>query len=424
MELQIISSYYNMCKECNSVKISEDRIKEFRKIKEGIKEKTDDLIVEINRTIRKLKKLQNEFGMNSVIKQRIDMIINMKIMAIRIKKKNKALLKNEEKFKCDDCKCICEIEHIYADLQRGLIYLASLDYDYFNTSFEDAEMCGTEKKDEKVNKRIKEIFEIEGDFNNIGSAFFEMEYRLKKLQEFIIKENVCKNIPENEKNKILENVQQYYIIYENYSKHVTKTAENEIKKEKISWNIVPDENYNLFLLCSSNEKKMKKDTGVNFKDVFQECIEEILKDSNIEYKEDEIAEILNRMLKIYIKIPNKNTKINLLESFVNWITNELNDNLLENHSVEIENSIYIINQYSFYVTIMFDFKKIAKLAILNQRIRIVSYYSTILKKQIEMDLPEIKIIFKPNKVEEDENGNFLIAEKILNVDFISKRAHQ
>ena len=74
-----------------------------------------------------------------------------------------------------------------------------------------------------------------------------------------------------------------------------------------------------------------------------------------------------------------------------------------------------------YMTMMFDLEKILKFAILNQRSRFLSVYSTISGRNLEIELPDIKYKYSPNSFITDENGDLVITEEFQNVEIIRNK---
>ena len=216
MELEVMKLLHNKCKRCNKNIFEEESIKIIQSLKDNMIKEADEFIIEIDNSIDEVKKLYIEFGEHSTISARIELLERMKIMTLKVKEITNTFLKDTNRFKCDECKKICVIEYFYNNLDRTLMYFDTSDNSVSNLIGMLLEPIVERHNDENIDKKMKEIFEVDGHYKKICREFTQMVYNLKKLQKFIIESKICKRVTEDERELILESLNKDFISYNNW----------------------------------------------------------------------------------------------------------------------------------------------------------------------------------------------------------------
>lgn len=177
-----------------------------------------------------------------------------------------------------------------------------------------------------------------------------------------------------------------------------------------------NENYDLILHTEKGHNVNRIETGVNLKEIIKDTLKEMLDELSINYEESTLEEMTSKILKLHFR--NSDTpcnKVSLLALIMRSINSFLEFYLKENFALSIFNENVIENGSHLYMTIILDLKKIIKMSIENQRIRLLSVYCSLFGKKIKIDLPELKYLYTPNKVTQDEFGDYIINDEFLNI---------
>lgn len=217
MDLEVIRFLLTNKKKTKTT-LDDDGSKQVQDILKNISKKSDDLIVELNKSISEVEKMQNEFGNHSTITARINSLNIMKETAKQIKELSSTLLIDKNNLKYDDLKTICVIEYSFYSLSSSIKYFDTSDSSITSVLGRLLGQFVERHNDENIDKRIKEIFEQEKHFEEICVEFLQMVYYLKQLQKFIVEKEIIKTT-KNERIHILESLKSDF---NNYSEWIIK----------------------------------------------------------------------------------------------------------------------------------------------------------------------------------------------------------
>lgn len=217
MDLEVIRFLLTNKKKTKTI-LDDDGSKQVQDILKNISKKSDDLIVELNKSISEVEKMQNEFGNHSTITARINSVNIMKETAKQIKELSSTLLIDKNNLKYDDLKTICVIEYSFYSLSSSINYFDTSDSSITSVLGRLLGQFVERHNDENIDKRIKEIFEQEKHFEEICVEFSQMVYYLKQLQKFIVEKEIIKTT-KNERIHILESLKSDF---NNYSEWIIK----------------------------------------------------------------------------------------------------------------------------------------------------------------------------------------------------------
>lgn len=217
MDLEVIRFLLTNKKKTKTT-LHDDDSKQVQDILKNISKKSDDLIVELNKSISEVEKMQNEFGNHSTITARINSLNIMKETAKQIKELSSTLLIDKNNLKYDDLKTICVIEYSFYSLSSSINYFDTSDSSITSVLGRLLGQFVERHNDENIDKRIKEIFEQEKHFEKMCVEFSQMVYYLKQLQKFIVEKEIIKTT-KNERIHILESLKSDF---NNYSEWIIK----------------------------------------------------------------------------------------------------------------------------------------------------------------------------------------------------------
>lgn len=185
--------------------------------------------------------------------------------------------------------------------------------------------------------------------------------------------------------------------------------------------LMVDINYNLHLVVERGTITETRELDVNLKNIIQSALREMLNEVNIKYDEEEIDDVSAKILKLQFNKPGAPFKYSYLGTIMVWINNQMEFHLHENTALSGFGENKLEYGSIMYMTMMFDLERILKFAILNQRSRILSVYSTISERSFEIELPDIKYKYSPNFLITDENGDLVITDEFQNVEIIRNK---
>lgn len=214
--VEIMRNYYNECKRCNE-NISEEKVnKKIQMRKTNIINLGNEYLSEIRKLKKEFQKLENKVGKNQQITGRIEVLEAMMEIIENIQKLASNILCNNKRFNCEDCKNICGIEYLQYSLSEIMINYNTAGINLATIMDSLFSQIVANYKDEEIDRRIKEILEDKGYYQKLSIRFGYLTYQIRCMVKTIVEEQICLNIPENERKQLLEDFKQDSIEFNNW----------------------------------------------------------------------------------------------------------------------------------------------------------------------------------------------------------------